>query len=212
PAPPALPGRTGKALKWGVSALLIAALGLGSWQVAETLLKGDHSPRGTTGQGGQPQGNAGVAGTPVKIVDAKDFDPLPGGNGSENPADVSDAYDDSPGTYWLTQRYYGRPDFGNLKPGVGLILDLGKPQQVSTVKVDFMGRTTADFLAAPSSTATMPGTLAGFSKVSGGAGEHLTLKAKKPIKTRYVLVWLTKLPLSDDGNYRGRITEIQVLS
>ena len=210
-APPALPGRTGKILKWGVSALLIAALGLGSWQVADTLLKGD-TPRG---QGtGTSQGNdeTGAEGKPVKIVDAKDFDPPPGGNGSENPDKVPDAYDGAPNTYWLTQKYYGRPDFGNLKPGAGIVLDLGKPQQVSSVKVDFMGATTADLLAAPRDTTTMPASLAGFSKVSSGTGEHLTLKAKKPIRTQYVLVWLTKLPLSDDGNYRGRITEIQVSS
>ncbi|HEV7626094.1 MAG TPA: protein kinase family protein [Streptomyces sp.] len=211
PAPPALPGRTGKVLKWGVSALLIAALGLGSWQVADTLLKGDNSTSGAPGQANGPGGTDEV-GKAVKVVDAKDFDPPPGGNGSENPDDVPDAYDGAPGTYWLTQKYFGRPDFGNLKPGVGLVLDLGKPQQVSSVKVDFMGATTAGFLAAPRSTTGMPSSLGGFSKVSEGTGEHLTLKAKKPIRTQYVLVWLTKLPLSDDGNYRGRITEIQVQS
>lgn len=211
PAPPALPGRTGKILKWGVSALLIAALGLGSWQVADTLLKDDSS----TGEGaGQTHGNdeTSTVGKPVKIVDAKDFDPPPGGNGSENPQDVPDAYDGAPDTYWLTQKYYGRPDFGNLKPGAGIVLDLGKPRQVSSVKVDFMGATTAQFLAAPRSASTMPSSLSGFSRLIGGTGEHLTLKAKKPIRTQYVLVWLTKLPLSDDGNYRGRITEIQVMS
>lgn len=48
PAP--LQSRTGKALKWAVSALLIAALGLGSWQLAETLLDRDNgsSDPGTT--------------------------------------------------------------------------------------------------------------------------------------------------------------------
>ena len=75
-----------------------------------------------------------------------------------------------------------------------------------------MGATTASFLAAPKSATAMPTTLNGFSKVGSGTGEHLTLKAGKPIRTQYVLVWLTKLPLSDDGNYRGRVTEIQVLS
>ncbi|MCZ9340896.1 serine/threonine protein kinase, partial [Streptomyces sp. TRM76130] len=38
PPPPPLQSRTGKALKWGVSALLIAALGLGSWQLADALM------------------------------------------------------------------------------------------------------------------------------------------------------------------------------
>lgn len=46
PAP--LQSRTGKVLKWAVSALLIAALGLGSWQLAETLLSKDSGNDDTT--------------------------------------------------------------------------------------------------------------------------------------------------------------------
>ncbi len=49
--PPPLQSRTGKALKWSVSALLIAALGLGSWQ-----LRGRH--HGTGRQGGRPEPDA----------------------------------------------------------------------------------------------------------------------------------------------------------
>lgn len=209
PAPPALPGRTGKALKWGVSALLIAALGLGSWQVADALLKGDPPPKEKTPQS-QSHDSAPV-GKPVKIVDAHDFDPE-SPDGSENPDKVPDSYDGDPGTYWLTSKYIGRPNFGNLKSGAGIIYDLGKPRQVSSLKVDFIGKTSAGFLAAPESVNSTPSSLSSFSKVTSGSGEHLTLKAKKPIKTRYVLLWLTKLPLSEDGNYRGRVTEVQVVS
>ncbi|NLU69526.1 protein kinase family protein [Streptomyces sp. HNM0574] len=207
PAPPTLPGRTGKVLKWGVSALLIAALGLGSWQVADTLLKGDTPGEGT---GPAQAHEEKPTGKPVDIVDAKDFDPE--GDGSENAEDVPDAYDKDPATYWLTNKYYGRPDFGNLKSGVGLILDLGKQQQVSEVKIDFLGKTSADLLAAPKSTNGMPTTLGGFSKVDSGSAKHLTLKAKKPVTTQYVMVWLTELPQAEDGNYRGRISEIEVRS
>ncbi|RCG17094.1 hypothetical protein [Streptomyces reniochalinae] len=209
PAPPALPGRTGKALKWGVSALLIAALGLGSWQVADALLEGEPPPKKPTKQV-QAHDTSAQTGKPVKIEDVKDFDPQ--GDGSENPEKAPNAIDGKPETSWVTSHYIGRPDFGNLKSGAGLVLDLGKVRQVSRLKVDFAGKTSASFLAAPSSVSTMPSSLGSFSKVSSGSGEHLTLKAKKPIKTRYVLVWLTKLPLSDDGNYRGRVTEVQVLS
>ena len=140
----------------------------------------------------------------------KDFDPE--ADGSENPDRSGDAVDGKPGTYWLTKHYIGRPNFGNLKSGVGLILDLGKTRQVSQLKVDFIGKTSASFLAAPNSVSSMPTSLGSFSKVTSGSGDHLRLKAKKPIKTRFVLLWLTKLPLSDDGNYRGRVTEVQVLS
>ncbi|GAA2085752.1 protein kinase family protein [Streptomyces albiaxialis] len=209
PAPPALPGRTGKVLKWGVSALLIAALGLGSWQVADALLKGE-PPKEKPKAPAQANDSAPV-GKPLKIVDAKDFDPE-SPDGSENPDKVPDAYDGDPQTYWLTSKYIGHATFGNLKSGAGIVLDLGKAQSVSKLKVDFIGKTSADFLAAPKNVTSMPSSLSQFSKVTSGNGEHLSLKAKKPIKTRYVLLWLTKLPLSDDGNYRGRVTEVQVVS
>ncbi|NGO71076.1 protein kinase family protein [Streptomyces boncukensis] len=213
PAPPALPGRTGKVLKWGVSALLIAALGLGSWQIADALLKGESPQDGPEkSEQRQPAGgrDSQPSGKPLKIVGAKDFDPE-SSDGSENPDKVPDAYDGDPQTYWLTSKYFGRPDFGNLKSGVGLIFDLGSAKRVSTLKADFMGKTSASFLAAPQNVTSMPSSLSSFSKVTSGSGDHLSLTAKKPIKTRFVLLWLTKLPMSDDGNYRGRVTEVQVV-
>ena len=209
PAPPTLPGRTGRALKWGVSALLIAALGLGSWQIADALLKGD-PPASSDSNGGSGQQKE-PAGEPVEISDAKDFDPE-GSDGGENPEGVQDAIDGKSDTYWLTSKYYGQPNFGNLKSGVGLILDLGKQQQVSEVKVDFMGKTSVDFRAAPKSATGMPNSLKGFNKVTSGSGEEVALKAKKPVTTQYVLVWLTELPLTENGDYRGRVTEIEVSS
>ncbi|MDJ1131662.1 hypothetical protein [Streptomyces iconiensis] len=208
PAPPALPGRTGKVLKWGVSALLIAALGLGSWQVADALLKGE-PPKDEPKQAHAPQPTP--VGKPIKIVDANDFDPE-SQDGSENPDKVKDSYDGDAGTYWLTSKYIGRPNFGNLKSGAGVIYDLGKSQQVSKLKADFIGKTSASFYAAPKGASSMPTTLDGFKKVTSGSGDHLNLKAKKPVKTRFVLLWLTKLPLTNEGNYRGRVTEVQVIS
>ncbi|WP_247746695.1 protein kinase family protein [Streptomyces oryzae] len=210
PPPPTLPGRTGKVLKWGVSALLIAALGLGSWQVADALLKGEPSTNKKTTKQVKGPDNAAGTGKPVAIEDVHDFDPE-SSDGREKPERANDAVDGKPGTYWLTDKYIGHATFGNLKSGAGLILDLGKARQVSRLKVDFIGKTSASFLAAPSSVTNRPSSLSSFSKVTSGSGNHLVLKAKKPIKTRYVLLWLTKLPLTDDGNYRGRVTEVQVL-
>ncbi|MFI8850628.1 hypothetical protein ACIGW3_10655 [Streptomyces sp. NPDC053499] len=210
PAPPTLPGRTGKVLKWGVSALLIAALGLGSWQVADALLKGEPITKSPT-KPAKGQEKPAKTGKPVKIADVDDFDPE-SSDGREKPERAPDAVDGKPETYWLTDKYIGHATFGNLKSGAGLILDLGRTRQVSRLKVDFMGKTSASFLAAPKSVTEKPTSLGSFSKVTNGSGEHLTLKAKKPIKTRYVLLWLTKLPLTSEGNYRGRVTEVQVLS
>ncbi|MDR3082066.1 MAG: protein kinase family protein [Streptomyces sp.] len=207
--PPTLPGRTGKAVKWGVSALLIAALALGSWQLADTLMN-----RGTrsddSGQSpSQTHHRPPQGGQPVKIVGAKDFDPL--GDNTESPSSVPKAIDGDPATAWMT-KWYTSSKFGNLKSGVGLIVDLGKAKQVGSVKVDFLGDTTVEGMAAPRSTGDMPTSLSGFSRFARGSGGNVTLKPKSPVVTRYVLLWLTELPRTDQGNYRARISDVEVKS
>lgn len=206
--PPTLPGRTGNLLKWGVSALLIAALGLGSWQLADALMGADgNAPVGNGTQQQDEGGGTTPSGKPVRIVDAQDFDPF--SDQEENAEKVNAAYDGDSETYWHTDTYYGRPDLGGLKDGVGLILDLGKPHQVSKVSVTLLGKTSVELLtAAPSATST-PTDFSDFTKVAGGSGTELTLEPSKPVSTRYVLVWLTELPPSGDG-YRGRITDITI--
>lgn len=218
--PPALPGRTGKALKWAVASLLIAALGLGSWQIADALMsRGDTSGDDNTSASASPSdnetdgtsGKSGSSGKPITISDVKDFDPE-GTDGGENPRDLANAYDGKSATYWQTS-FYNSAKFGNLKSGVGLILDLGKSRQVGSVKIDFIGDTTSVQLRAASSGATsMPTGLSDYSMVASGNGSTVTLKPEKAMKTRYVLVWLTSLSLTSDGNYRGRIAEINVTS
>ncbi|MCX5411400.1 protein kinase family protein [Streptomyces sp. NBC_00059] len=213
--PPPLQSRTGKALKWAVSALLIAALGLGSWQLAETVLdrgndSGEPTPTQTTGDDdGADDNNAVAPSKPLTIVGAQDYDPL-GADGSEKPAAIENVYDGDASSYWNTDGYFSA-DFGRLKEGVGVVLDLGEVQEVGKVDVSFLGgntsvelRTTED-----SSVPQMPD---GFTKVAQGSGTKVSLKPDKQVKARYLLVWLTKLPSSDDGNYRGKISDIKVTS
>lgn len=213
--PPPLQGRTGKALKWIVSALLITALGLGSWQVADRLLdhnessdKGPAKTKTTTEHGDD---KVVEHGKPIAITGAHDFDPLSADH-SEKPDQIQNSYDRDPATAWETDRYLSH-DFGRLKSGVGIVLDLGKAQSVGTVDVSFLGGDTAVQLrTAPSGAAEAPGGLDGFTKVAEGSGEKVALKPGKAVTTRYVLVWLTDLPPIGDGGYRGKVSEIQVSS
>ncbi|MDB1086246.1 protein kinase family protein [Streptomyces sp. ACA25] len=210
-APPALPGKTGAAIKWSVSALLIAALGLGSWQIADALLEGDAPVETSTQQ--QPESvdnDPDPVSEQVPINGIEDFDPF-GGTGSQNPQSALNAIDGDPETFWPTKNYYG-PGFGNLKPGLGLILDLGEPQQVGSVTIEALGTHDIEFHAAPSSTTTMPSGTDDFEFVTKGSGDSLTLTAEEAVDTRYVLVWITELPRGADGNYRGRIANITVSS
>ncbi|WP_411158336.1 protein kinase family protein [Streptomyces sp. CBMA29] len=206
--PPTLPGRTGRALKWAVSALVIVAIGLGSWQLADTLKSREDQPTShpTTGQKAS-QDPTRKAPVPIKIAGLKDFDPL--GDGSENPKDLPKAFDGDPSTYWETNYYLGA-DLGNLKAGVGVIVDLGSAKHVSTVKVDFVGDVTAQLLAAPKGASAMPTTFDAFTKVAEGSGSSVTFKPSADLTSRYVLVWLTRLAPAETSHFRGRISEISV--
>ncbi|MEU9353298.1 protein kinase family protein [Streptomyces griseoloalbus] len=211
--PPPLQSRTGKALKWAVSALLIAALGLGSWQLADALM----DQGGTTDETNKTQTTDGddkspekPGSKPIAIQGAQDFDPF-GSDGSEKPGDVGKVYDNTPGTYWQTD-FYLSADFGRLKPGVGVILDLGEVQQVGKVTVSFVGQTSVELRAASGDDGLRPSSFDGYAKVAEGAGSSVTLKPGKAVKSRYLLVWLTELPQTSDGNFRGRVVDVKVSS
>ncbi|CAL9473314.1 hypothetical protein SUDANB58_02901 [Streptomyces sp. enrichment culture] len=206
--PPPLQGRTGKTLKWAVSALLIAALGLGSWQLADALMERGGKADQTQTTDDDKNTAAPQPSRPLTIQSAHDFDPF-ATDGSENPSDIDKVHDSTPGTYWQTSYYLGAK-FGNLKPGVGVVLDLGKTQQVGKVTVSFVGNTSVELRAG--SGETEPSTLDGYTKVADGSGTTVELKPGKKVESRYLLVWLTELPPTSDGKFRGRVVDIKVTS
>ena len=70
--------------------------------------------------------------TTVELVSARAFDPL--GGGSEHDDQVGNAIDGDPATAWTTERYASRR-FGNLKPGVGLAVQLDRAEALTQVQV-----------------------------------------------------------------------------
>ncbi|MFE1024742.1 protein kinase family protein [Streptomyces sp. NPDC058818] len=212
--PPPLQSRTGKALKWSVSALLIAALGLGSWQLADAIMErggkaDDQNQTQTTDGDDDKSPKVPVAGKPVPIVDARDFDPF--GDQSEKPSEIKNVYDNSTSTYWQTD-YYFSSDFGRLKSGVGVVVDLGKVQQVGKVTVSFVGSTSVELRSASKEATAGPTSFDEYRKVAEGSGTTVELKPGKTLQSRYLLVWLTDLPMQSDGQWRGRLTDIKVTS
>jgi hypothetical protein len=155
-----------------------------------------------------------AANTKVKIVGAKDFDPPPDGNGSEHPGDVPNTYDGKLTTTWTTMSYSNRPDLGGIKKGVGIIYDLGALTDLSQVTVSLVGDGTSLELRVPKvDPSQSPSTVDGWNPVAtaDNAGATAVLKPAAPVKTRYVLVWLTRLPKEANGSgYRGEISEVSV--
>ncbi len=156
---------------------------------------------------------------PYPIAAAKDFDPeADNGNGVENSDQVKNAYDGNPATAWTTVTYRGSAKLGNLKPGVGIMLDLGKAVPVSAVQLQLVGNGTSVELRVPTkdpttiTTAPM-GTVKEWTTVASaaGAGTSVQLTPKQPVSTRFVLVYVTQLPSIGGTNYQAGIAEVSVL-
>ncbi|MCQ8190520.1 protein kinase family protein [Streptomyces rugosispiralis] len=214
PPPPPLQSRTGKVLKWTVSALLIAALGLGSWQLADTLLKEENksSPGKSTGEKDDGK-SLKPAGKPLSIEGATEFSPL---DAPFAPDKVDSAVDGDTGTAWVTKLFYNYPNFGNLpgrKQGSGIIVDLGSAKSVSSLDIDFYSAGQKVEVLAADPSASDPTSLSAFSKRLTdlkSVGKKLSTVLDKPVRTRYVLVHITELPASTPDRYRGGISEIKV--
>ncbi|MFE9905270.1 protein kinase family protein [Streptomyces achromogenes] len=198
PPPPPLQSRTGKALKWAVSALLIAALGLGSWQLADALMdrgdKQDDTNKSQTTDGG---GKNAVKPKPVpiKIQNGQEFVAK---GGAQSPGNVPNTYDGDASTYWKTKSFNEGPTIAPYKPGVGIVYDLGSAKKVSTATLDLRyggDHTTVELYATDSLT---PASLDSMTKIGSATtmGTTATVKVSKQVKTQYVLVWLTAVPNS----------------
>lgn len=143
----------------------------------------------------------------IQVVDAQEFDPY--GDGLENSARTGLAIDGDTTTSWPTQTYFDPLEVQ--KPGVGLLLDLGRPAEVGAVDLVLPeGTSDVEVRLGPEDPAALPPTheefaLLGRAEDVGGA---VTVSGD-PRSTRFVLVWFTRLPTGADG-WRGGIAEAVV--
>jgi serine/threonine protein kinase len=154
-----------------------------------------------------------VTGTPVRIVAAQDFDPE-GDPPEENPGQVSLAIDGKPDTGWRTLTYKDDAHLGGLKSGVGLVLDLGSDQEVGSVEVTLVGSPTdLELFATAAGVNNPPADLADAQRLTGVTADGTTgvLRVDPKQRTRFLVVWLTKLP-AVAGGFRGEIAEVTVRS
>jgi hypothetical protein len=108
------------------------------------------------------------------------------------------------GGAWRTQTY-ASADFGNLKDGVGLLLDLGTARNVTSVDLDAVGGPITVELRAGDERGSDP---TAFARVGGAvqASGPTSLPAKDGGRHRYWLVWVTRLA-AQDGGYRAVIRD-----
>ncbi|MFI6509784.1 protein kinase family protein [Streptosporangium sp. NPDC050855] len=201
---PAGGGMLNKVAMTVVVLLVMVAVGLGAWTLGRSIGNaGTPSPgeRSTT-----PTPTTAAATREVKPSAVIGFDPL--GDREEGSRWTSGAVDGKESTDWHSETY-DSADFGRLKKGVGLLLDMGKSVPVKQVSVDF-GDTSGGAAELRIGDSAELGSLSVVEKFSGLSGKK-TFTAPAPKKGRYVLVWFTEMPSSAEG-YRGQVVEAKVLA
>ena len=149
-----------------------------------------------------PTPSATAGGAPIAIDKASGFDPQ--GDDEERNSEAARVYDGDKGTSW-TSEGYATPSFGGLKKGVGVLLDLGQPTQVTKAVLE-LGSKNLDVTvyAAPD------GTLDGATEIGSKSGATGTVTLTGPNnlpKTDYVIVWFTSLA-PDGSRFRASLDEI----
>lgn len=177
--PPAEPKRSGPSLGTVILSLLAAALAGGVVGLL-VALGGGETP------GGDTASEAPASAEPIEPTSVESFDPV-GGSG----------FRDRGGT-WSTQTY-NSAQFGGLKPGVGLLIDLGEARGVSSVTLESANPgLTVDLLAGDDPPSDDVAGMPSADSVTTGEGETV-LSGADAGEHRYWMVWVTELAPANGG-------------
>ena len=116
---------------------------------------------------------------------------------AENPAEVGNVIDGDPSTAWTTSTYFNNPALGGLKPGVGVMLDLGRDPDGDVGLDPVQGQPTdIEMYAAPAGVTQPPDAL---DQLERGRRERRRGTTPRSGSTTAPgratsCVWLTKLP------------------
>ncbi|HEY1324177.1 MAG TPA: helix-turn-helix transcriptional regulator [Streptosporangiaceae bacterium] len=131
----------------------------------------------------------------------------PGGRGDgDDPQRAALAIGGDRARPWISQ-WYATARFGALKQGTGLLLDMGRPVTVASVRLALVNSGADIKLRAGSK--PVPAWLPSVARVSN-AGRTAQLKPGTPVHVRYLLIWFTKLPPDNEGHYRAGVYRITV--
>jgi serine/threonine protein kinase len=193
--------------------LILIAAGVVGWELSHrgntsAAAPSTHSASAST----SPSAAASVILPPAS---ANSFDPLGSDGGNEDGSGAKYAIDNSPSTFWHTDYYFTYPNFGNLKKGTGLILDMGKQVRLSQVVVQFGASCCADAeIEIGNDDNPAAATLNTFTEVASSTTAHgvTTFDVTSNTTGRYVLIWITRLPplAGTSSQYEAQIYNVIV--
>ena len=199
------PGGRGGLRSWLLVPALIAltavvAVVLGLWMGRLEI----GGPLGVRPKEGEPTPTSAptpVAIVPLPVVAATAFDPF--GDGSENDATAELAMDGDVTTAWRSENYFDQTL--NNKPGVGLLFDLGEPRTVTGFRLSSPHPGYTFELAVGDAPDLLPSSASG--DFVAEASMRVTID---PTEGRYVLLWVTSVVGTGDGN-RAEVGEFQAV-
>ncbi|GIG64414.1 hypothetical protein Pen01_07090 [Phytomonospora endophytica] len=200
----------GRRFAYGIAGMLVAALV--ALLVITSLLPDDTSsgqdPGNTAQESEAPEVSAQqikLTGTQVRLVDPK-------GDGDENDG-VELTVDGKAKTGWETNEYHNRSNFGNLKEGMGLLIDLGEKREVTQVIVN-LGSIGVELSLRAGNDASDDAAIISDFKTIGPmqVNDKASVRFQPDVGSsyQYLMVWLTDLPQIENGYYQAAVQEIQV--
>lgn len=146
-----------------------------------------------------------VPGEPITAASVAVFNPS--GGADEGSGSAAKAIDGDVTTQWRS-RWSTRADWYGRKPGVGLIVDLGKTQPVGSIGLTLPAapQDLQIFVTSAPSTAGVQA----VAEKPGSSGQF-TVTLARPVSGQYVIVWITKMGQAESRTqFRAMINEIKV--
>ena len=128
------------------------------------------------------------------------------------PGDNSDlarlAIDGNPATAWHTD-WYSTARFGNLYPGTGLLVDMGRRATLTGAAIRLGRAHGASFQLRAGATPALA-SLRPVARATG-AGGMVRLRFTRPVRGRYLLLWFTRLPPGPTGNFQASVYQLVLM-
>ena len=202
-----------------VAGFVVLALVLGIWGVSRIgansgdVLGGSAAPAtrtttvapssaAPTASASEPADGATTA-EPLAILKVEAYDPE--GDGAENNKLAPKVYDGDTGTGWYSENYRSN-EFGGLKDGVGVIVDLGPNKKPQSVDLDVPVAGDVEVYVGPDNR------LEGATKIGEekDAEGTVTFDVPDDVSGQYIIVWFTGLTPDDNGKRRAWLDEVVV--
>ena len=132
----------------------------------------------------------------------------PGGTKvGDNPQHAAEVIDGSHATAWRSD-WYTTAAFGNLKPGTGLLLDMGRRVTITSAQIVLGGIRGADVQLRAGNVPV----LADLREVASAAGAGGTVRMwpHAAVRAKYVLIWFTRLPPDAAGTFQAGVYDVHL--